>query len=62
MSLLMCPHCGLTFVAVLVNHLIPVHSYVPEGQTQAVPCPGSRQTPRNADSDKRPLWKDGGVQ
>lgn len=54
----MCPHCGWRFDALLAhsnNSLVPAHEY-PLGSRQS--CQGSNQTPRNPDSDRRPLWKD----
>lgn len=48
-----CPHCGKIFEN--LAGLIPTHDFPPP--CRAV-CPGSGQTPRNPDSDNRPLWKD----
>lgn len=45
--LMMCPHCGALLD---VEHLTPFHAI--DGET----CPGSRQIPRCAESDARPLW------
>jgi hypothetical protein len=53
----MCPHCGDIF-ARLRDGLIPIHDFPRPG---AGACPGSQQTPRNPYSDRRPLWKNGGV-
>jgi hypothetical protein len=53
----MCPHCGEVFVMEKASHLIPVHDF-PNPSL----CPGSGQYPRNPESDKRPLWKDGEFQ
>lgn len=53
-----CPHCGRLFT-ILIGRLIPIHE-LPDTLTN-IRCPGSQQTPRNTDSDRRPLWKDGGV-
>ena len=67
----MCPHCGERF-AKLYRHLIPKHilrdrdtSRMPIADLDVIDmvwtlCPGSGQNPRNAESDKRRLWKDGG--
>jgi hypothetical protein len=50
-----CPHCGFTYNPRRYGHdLTPVHAY-PSPDTE---CPGSKQVPRNAESDFRPLWKD----
>ena len=46
-----CPHCGRIYPN-LRTALIPRH------QLGSEVCPGSGQYPRNAESDKRPLWKD----
>jgi hypothetical protein len=56
-----CPHCGeiFEFAALRNGALIPTHEF--PRPCRAV-CPGSGQVPRNPDSDKRPLWKDGGVE
>lgn len=67
MSLYMCPHCGWKYDpgavpregGISAYDLVPTHDW-PQPCRQV--CPGSRQTPRNAESDRRPLWKDGGVQ
>lgn len=46
----MCPHCGELFK---MGILIPYHDWPkPTGQV----CPGSKQNPRNPESDARPLW------
>lgn len=47
----MCPHCG-ALVAV-PDGLTATHD--DPAPTRAV-CPGSRQNPRNPQSDRRPLW------
>ena len=53
---MMCPHCGERFAyGQLQASLIPTHDW-PKPCRQV--CPGSQQAPRNALSDKRPLWKD----
>jgi|ERR1700722_2987244 len=54
MALMMCPHCGKTYPKLYADRLVPVHKY-PNNGTR---CPGSEQTPRNSESDRRPLWKD----
>lgn len=58
-----CPHCGWMYDPAdpeLQNQspvvaLVPEHNYPP---TESAVCPGSNQIPRNALSDRRPLWKD----
>lgn len=52
---MMCPHCGelFTYAELHERALIPTHDY--PRPCRAV-CPGSKQHPRNADSDRRPLW------
>lgn len=52
----MCPHCGLIVDKLNRVRLIPIHSV--RGYSTGMTCPGSQQHPRNAESDKRPLWKD----
>lgn len=55
MSKLMCPYCGWTYDPSINGDgydLVPNHWY------KAEDCPGQQQHPRNADSDKRPLWRD----
>lgn len=66
MSMLMCPHCGWEYNPLLVRYrrsspheLVPMHRF-PRGRGQPE-CPGFRQHPRNPESDRRPLWKYGGV-
>jgi hypothetical protein len=49
----MCPHCGWRFDSDrLSGGLVPGHDF------SGWSCPGSGQTPRNPESDRRPLWKD----
>ena len=56
----MCPHCGWCYDADKSDDgLVPTHDFPKPCRSV---CPGSKQTPRNPHSDKRPLWKDGGVQ
>lgn len=50
---LMCPHCGWIYSA--LASLVPNHCF-PEATFTV--CPGSGQSPRNAETDKRPPWKD----
>jgi hypothetical protein len=57
---LKCPHCGMTYDPrdvpphlKSVEHLVPEHFF-----NHPERCPGSWQNPRNAESDRRPLWKD----
>lgn len=58
-TMLKCPHCGWTFRAddsmYQQTLLVPYHDW-PRPLRQV--CPGAKQTPRNAESDHRPLWKD----
>lgn len=51
----MCPHCGRIFGRTKLGK-VP-HHVTPHPHIFAA-CPGSLQTPRNPDTDKRPLWKD----
>jgi hypothetical protein len=63
MSLHKCPHCGLVYdPAEAPSHLQSVGMLVPEHFLGGGPerCPGSWQHPRNAETDHRRLWKDGG--
>lgn len=56
MSVFMCPHCGWTYQPDGDGwSLVPTHDF--PKPARAV-CPGSQQTPRNAQTDRRPLWKD----
>ncbi len=55
-SLMKCPHCGREYSARACRPLIPSHEI--HGPLVNMRCPGSGQTPRNAASDKRILWKD----
>ena len=52
MAKMICPHCGMEPKALVDYHLIPEHSL------ENRKCPGSGQIPRNAESDRRPLWKE----
>jgi hypothetical protein len=54
-TMLMCPQCGRLFERdeLVRRELIPEH---PEAMGVICGCPGSRQAPRNAESDRRPLW------
>lgn len=47
----MCPHCGE--IVALKEGLTKYHDW-PRPTRQV--CPGSRQIPRNPESDGRPLW------
>lgn len=47
----MCPHCG-ALVDVGKDGLTAYHGY-PKAVSL---CPGSKQNPRNPESDARPLW------
>ncbi len=62
MAIMKCPHCGREYSQQACKPLIPQHNYdhYPEPPREPMPCPGSRQHPRNAETDMRPLWKDGG--
>lgn len=62
MSIMKCPNCGREFSARACKPLVPEHM-VPEKRTfdpklKSLVCPGSGQTPRNAESGVRPLWRD----
>lgn len=47
----MCPHCGE--IVGTADGLTDYHDYPkPTRET----CPGSKQVPRNAESDRRVLW------
>ena len=46
----MCPHCGWKYEG--RGGLVPIHFTANPGGR----CQGSGQVPRNAESDKRPLW------
>ena len=64
MAMMKCPHCGWEYnpKAVSQGHsVVPLHKGQ-EGGGGGYYCAGSEQHPRNAETDKRPLWKDGGVQ
>ncbi len=50
---LMCPHCGL-LIRPDKDSLIPYHYYHADQNCQT--CPGSKQNPRCAESDRRLLW------
>jgi len=49
----MCPHCGDLFPESSFT-LIPTHRA--KDQFPPATCPGSRQNPRNPETDNRPLW------
>lgn len=49
-----CPECGALFTA-LTDGLIPTHDH-PKPCRRV--CPGSKQYPRNAESDKRKNWEE----
>jgi hypothetical protein len=55
MSRMMCPHCGWTYDPSINGE---GYSLVPNHWFKAVDCPGQGQHPRNAESDKRPLWRE----
>lgn len=62
--MLMCPHCGMIYDRNEVPwHLRSVEGLVPEHflKDTTERCPGSWQAPRNPESDRRPLWSEGGV-
>lgn len=57
MTTYMCPHCGREYSPrACRGQLIPNHTW---GKMRAI-CPGSMQTPRNAQTDRRPLWSEQG--
>ena len=51
----MCPHCG-AIVRVANGGLTYRHGIDDEHGRTIVPCPGSQQNPRCAESDARLLW------
>ena len=61
--MLMCPHCGWQYdpndkkypAKTAPHELVPYHDENPP--LRAV-CPGSKQHPRNPETDRRPLWRD----
>lgn len=55
MARMMCPHCGWTYDPSINGE---GYDFVPNHWFKAVDCPGQQQHPRNAESDKRPLWRD----
>lgn len=66
MKIYCCPHCGWRFSAAAKrsnNGLVPSHlsDCGDRDKVKLGQCPGSDQIPRNAEADRRPLWKDGGV-
>lgn len=50
MTDLMCPHCGWRYT---MGQFDAADGLVPDHHAA---CPGSKQHPRNPDSDRRPLW------
>lgn len=53
-----CPHCGWVYDPEKHKFrfgAVPTHDF--QKLCRSV-CPGSSQAPRNAETDKRPLWKD----
>lgn len=61
---LMCPQCGWQYDPhdwphnELPHELVPIHS---QTVASSAVCLGTGQHPRNPETDRRPLWKDGGV-
>ncbi len=58
MTKLKCPHCGWEYTPTADGDYylnVPNHSWPPLARQV---CPGSAQHPRNAEADRRPLWKD----
>lgn len=61
--MLMCPHCGWQYDPnderyppdTAPHELVPYHDDYPPLRSC---CPGSKQHPRNPETDRRPLWKD----
>ncbi len=57
-----CPHCGREYSRQACRPFVPVHNvdwrHPATGEIRRSQCPGSKQNPRNALSDRRPLWKD----
>ncbi len=58
----MCPSCGMKYTPEGESYrLVPKHNLLTaqgERIKSAGECPGSEQCPRNAESDKRPLWSE----
>jgi uncharacterized membrane-anchored protein YjiN (DUF445 family) len=52
---MMCPHCGWTYDPAVEGDS---YNLVPDHWFRGEECPGHNQHPRNAESDKRPLWRD----
>lgn len=50
-----CPHCGWEYDPSINGW---GYDLVPDHLTDNRPCPGQQQKPRNAESDKRPLWSE----
>lgn len=55
---LKCPHCGHGFTYDQVGFASPIPGCIPSHGDERWACPGTGQAPRNALSDRRPLWKD----
>lgn len=66
-----CPHCGREYSQRACRPLIPQHTFTTNNardmsakalecgaDCEEIVCPGTGQHPRNAESDRRPLWKD----
>jgi hypothetical protein len=67
MAIMKCPYCGREYSQRACRPLIPSHALNSPAHMSAAAldagaseeeCPGSGQTPRNAESDRRPLWRD----
>ena len=56
---LMCPYCGERFTRSELVRAMPIPSLIPMHYFDRRECPGVGQNPRNAETDRRPLWKDG---
>jgi hypothetical protein len=62
-TMLICPFCGWKYrpreyqPALSPHEFVPHHPYPQPGGSW---CPGTEQHPRNPETDRRRLWKDGG--
>jgi hypothetical protein len=57
-SQLMCPQCGWRYEVRPDRGTAVVPPHVDEGKKEVKMCPGSFQSPRDPETDTRPLWKD----
>lgn len=57
-----CPHCGWTYdPSKHEDGFSFVPDHLADSYDRLMSCEGALEHPRNAESDRRPLWKDGGV-